>query len=222
MAFVVLPALIPEIAEVYDVYFAAFKDEPILEYYYPNGINHNEHRQRVLDGWNLDPDSYTLKCVEPATGHIVGMAVFEVQWRKGSSRPRGASESLEGWERQRLQTVLDALNNKREELMGERKHVYCQTMAVLPDYQRKGVGALLMSWGIDAAERLDLPIYVESTLPGRHFYRAMGFETPTYVIHKGEDVGREKDDIVPIMVKMPIKYEGLSVEDWHVMVDEEV
>jgi GNAT superfamily N-acetyltransferase len=94
-------------------------------------------------------------------------------------------------------------------------------MAVLPDYQRKGVGALLMSWGIDAAERLDLPIYVESTLSGRHFYRAMGFETPTYVIHKGEDVGREKDDIVPIMVKMPIKYEGLSVEDWQAMVDED-
>lgn len=95
-------------------------------------------------------------------------------------------------------------------------------MAVHPDYQRQGVGALLMNWSIDAAERLDLPIYVESTVPGRHFYKAMGFESVEYVIHKAADVGRKTDDVVPIVVRMPEKYKGLSMEEWQEMVDADV
>lgn len=134
MVFVVLPALIPDITPVYDVYFAAFKDEPIIGYYYPNGVNRDEHRQQVLDQWSLDPDSYTLKCVEPATGLIVGMATFEVQWHTGSNRPGGVAGMLEGWERQRLETVLQSLSSMREKLVGERRHVcklMCSILSIL-------------------------------------------------------------------------------------------
>ncbi|KAK7998656.1 Ribosomal protein S18 acetylase RimI [Apiospora marii] len=70
MAFIVLTALIPEIAQVYDVYFAAFKHEQIIGHYFSNGINRDKHRQHVLDQWNSDPDSYTLKGAEPAAGLI--------------------------------------------------------------------------------------------------------------------------------------------------------
>ncbi|KAK8086602.1 Ribosomal protein S18 acetylase RimI [Apiospora phragmitis] len=229
MSFAVLPALIPDITPVYDVYFAAFKDEKIFEYIYPDGVNRNEHRQWMTDQWGIDPNEYTLKCVEPATGQIVGMATFEVYWNANVDtetsvgmkwkRPDGDFSRLNGFEKQRLEIVMGALWNMRENIIGNRRHVYCLTMAVQPGYQRKGVGTLLLNWGIDLADRLDVPIYLESTITARHFYKRFGFDIPEFVIHKAEVIGDDRDDIVPIMVRMPKNHEGLSVGEWQAMVD---
>lgn len=36
MGFAVLPAQVPEIASVYDAYFAAFADDPVTRAFFPN------------------------------------------------------------------------------------------------------------------------------------------------------------------------------------------
>ncbi|KAK8038803.1 Acyl-CoA N-acyltransferase [Apiospora rasikravindrae] len=228
MSFVVLPSLIPDIPHTYDVYFAAFKDENMLEYYYPGGKRYPHHLEWMNEHWGTDPNEYQLKCVEPATGLIVGMATFDVYWdntgteagKRWSRRDEEASW-LEGFEKQRLELVTMALSKMREKLVGNRRHVYCRTMAVEPKYQRKGVGTLLLNWGIDVAERLGVPIYLEATIPGRNFYKRFGFQIPEFVIHKAATVRRDRDDIVPCMVKMPKKYEDLSVAEWQMLIDSE-
>ncbi|OMP86142.1 hypothetical protein BK809_0003311, partial [Diplodia seriata] len=45
-----------------------------------------------------------------------------------------------------------------------------------PDYQRRGCGAALVRTGCEIADRLSLPVWVESSPVGERLYRAHGFE----------------------------------------------
>ncbi|KAI1337259.1 acyl-CoA N-acyltransferase [Xylariaceae sp. FL0016] len=217
--FVVLPAQISDIEPAYDVYFAAFAKEAILDFLFPGGVDRKAHTEGTKHWWNLDRNGYTIKCVDPDTGKIVGMASWDVFWRPGEEgawpKPPGA-EWLQGKEREKAETVLVPLWDMHEKLFGKRRHVYLPTMAVHPDYQRRGIGRLLMQWGIDMAEKLGLPIYLEATDAGFPLYKSMGFERLTHVsvIHKAEVTGSAEDTNVPLMVKMPSKARGMSFEEW--------
>lgn len=87
------------------------------------------------------------------------------------------------------------------------------TMAVHPDHQRRGIGKLLMQWGIDVAERMDVPVYLEATYEGQPLYKKCGFETlPEGVPLKAELTGLKDDVVAPLMAKMPKG--GVSFEEW--------
>jgi GNAT superfamily N-acetyltransferase len=92
----------------------------------------------------------------------------------------------------------------------------CMTMATHPDYRRKGIGRLLVQWGIDVAEQLGLPIYLESTTSAIPFYESIGFQAVKgeSVVHKAEVTGDAEDVEVPVMFKMPSKANGVSFEEW--------
>ena len=48
-------------------------------------------------------------------------------------------------------------------------------LEVHPDYQRKGAGKMLVEWGVDAADRLGLPCWLQATPQGHGLYRKYGF-----------------------------------------------
>lgn len=90
----------------------------------------------------------------------------------------------------------------------------CQVVAVHPAHQKRGVGALLMEWGVGAAERLGVPVYLESTPKGVGFYQKLGFEKlKEGVLHKREAIGSESDIEVPLMAKMPAAAR-MTFEEW--------
>ena len=45
-----------------------------------------------------------------------------------------------------------------------------------PRYQRRGAGRLLLSWGLDLADKLTLDTYLEASPEGHHLYESAGFE----------------------------------------------
>jgi GNAT superfamily N-acetyltransferase len=45
-----------------------------------------------------------------------------------------------------------------------------------PDYQRQGVGTILVQWGTDLADRLFLPCWVEASEVGHGCYARQGYE----------------------------------------------
>lgn len=46
---------------------------------------------------------------------------------------------------------------------------------VLPEYRRRGVGSLIMNWGVKKADELQLDSFLESTDLGGALYRNFGF-----------------------------------------------
>lgn len=129
MTFVVLPASIPEIREVYDAYFAAFEGELVTEVLFPWDVNNNEfregHTNHTLGYWHKDNVQYTFKCIDTESGEIVGMSLWDVYWRERSEDERRlpAVDWLQGQQKERAQKFIQAFWEKKEALVGGKKHV---------------------------------------------------------------------------------------------------
>jgi predicted N-acetyltransferase YhbS len=76
---------------------------------------------------------------------------------------------------------------------------YLKVLAVHPGYQRKGVGAALVDWGIKHARARGEKVYLEATPFGKGLYLKKGFKTV------GElHVGVEGDEVrLPCMLWDP-------------------
>ncbi|KAI1851727.1 hypothetical protein JX265_010961 [Neoarthrinium moseri] len=219
MPFAVLPALVPDITPVYDVYFEAFKGEKMLNFLFPGGIDRQAHKHGTTLWWHHDQNGYTIKCVDSESGKIVGMATWEVFWRPGKDsrwkKPAGA-EWLKGANRKKAESVLIPSWTMREKLFGGQKHIYCISLATHPEYRRKGIGRLLLQWGVDIAEQLQLPIYLEATVASAPMFESCGFDRLKHeeIVHAASSTGETEDLVVPLMVKMPSKANGLSFREW--------
>jgi GNAT superfamily N-acetyltransferase len=101
------------------------------------------------------------------------MALWDIyltpsQWR------RSEISWLSGQERERADALIKPLWDAREKLWLDERYLYCHVLAVHPEYQRRGIGKLLMQFGIDVAQKTELPIYIESSREGIRLYEKMG------------------------------------------------
>ncbi|PGH13039.1 hypothetical protein AJ79_03876 [Helicocarpus griseus UAMH5409] len=220
MGLIVLPATISDITPAWDAYFAAFAGDVILDILYPHGVDaelRKAHTEGTLHWWHNVTVQHTFKCVDTDTGEIVGLAVWDVYWRERTEeeRVKPTIPWLEGKERERAEGFLEPLWRSREKWLGPRKHVYCFVIAVHPSHQKRGIGQLLMDWGLETGEKLGVPVYLESTSAGLPLYTKLGFERLSEgALLKKEVTHFEKDVEAPLMVKMPKAAGGMEFEEW--------
>lgn len=130
MGFVVLPATLPDIRAIYDVWFAAFKGQLILDLIYPGtDLNDEEfrkiHTEGTLEYWKGLSMEHTFQCIDTDTGKIAGMATWQVYWRERTDEERQKPWIgwLEGDQRTRAEGFLEQLWEKKEKFLGAKKHV---------------------------------------------------------------------------------------------------
>ncbi|KIX07796.1 uncharacterized protein Z518_02450 [Rhinocladiella mackenziei CBS 650.93] len=224
MPVVVLPALIPDIEEVYDIYFAAFKNEPMgeimLGILFPGGITEEfrkSHAAATLDWWHKSTTQYTFKVVEVETREIIGMILADVYWKERSEQERQWTGIpwLQGAEKERAEAITRPLWEVREKLFGGRRYVYVHAIAIKPEKQGLKAGMALIQWGIDMADRGEVPIYIESSPSTWKLYERVGFERiEEKIVHKKELTHAKEDIDVPLMVRMPTVAKGMTFDEW--------
>jgi len=132
MGLVILPALIPDIRAIYDVYFSAFKGEPMAELMlgvlFPGGINEEfqaEHAKHTLAYWHYSSQQHTIKCVDAETGEIIGMALGDAYFKERTVEERAnpGIPWLEGKEKERAESILNPLWDVREKLFGGHRYI---------------------------------------------------------------------------------------------------
>lgn len=133
MAYAILPALVPDIEKVYDVYFAAFKGDKMgnmmVDLLFPGGTDSKDFRTKhtadTLAWWNSCGVQYTYKCIDTKTGEIVGMALGDILFheRTEAEREFHSIPWLEGEQRLKADAVLKPLHDAREKLFGARPHI---------------------------------------------------------------------------------------------------
>jgi GNAT superfamily N-acetyltransferase len=69
------------------------------------------------------------------------------------------------------------LHAKHGEIMGGREHWYLELIATRKAYQRRGLGARLVRWGMDRADEEGWDCYLDSTPEGKRLYEKLGFKT---------------------------------------------
>lgn len=129
MVYLVLPALIPDIRRLYDVYFASFKNDKMgqimLRILFPGTLTDSEefrkgHASGTLEYWHVSSVQYTFKVVDTETGDIVGMGLGDVYIKPRSETERAFEGVpwLQGEDKERAEKVLRPLWEARENLFG--------------------------------------------------------------------------------------------------------
>lgn len=216
MGFVVLPALIPDIPAVYDVYFAAFARDAVTRAMFPNVSEEDltsvrsefrkQHTEHVRRYWHHSSTQYTVKCVDSSSGAVVGMGLWDVYVTPSDYKPT-TLEWLAGDERKRAEALVKPFGAVRKKLWANERYVYCHLTAVHPNYQRRGIGKMLMEVGMRIAEQANLPIYTEASHAAIGLYERLGFKRlKQSIIHQasilwaGDIKGDGKDYEVPLVV----------------------
>lgn len=134
-----------------------------------------------------DPNTTYFMIQDPATHETVAITRWRVCNETKTMEQVIADEEKSRQERETEERPAglnyDAFNDfreaqaegKREHLRG-RPYLYLHILAVHPDHQRKGIGAFGLQWGLQKADELGLPIYLESSRDGRRLYAKHGFK----------------------------------------------
>ncbi|KAM0254006.1 hypothetical protein ACHAQJ_006976 [Trichoderma viride] len=148
MVQVVLPALVPDIPKVYDVYFNAFQNDQMgrimLEILFPGVIDEDfkkAHAAGTLAYWHTCESQYTFKCVDTGTGEIIGMALGDVYLteRTEEERKNHGVPWLLGEQRERAEKILTPLWEVRERLFGGKRYI-CTSILMRSTFSTSAVG----------------------------------------------------------------------------------
>jgi hypothetical protein len=132
MPFAVLPALLPDIEKIYDIYFSSFTNDEMgalmVKILFPSGISpefRKHHTAGTIAYLHQSIFQYTWKCVDMETGDIVGMALGDIylQERSEEERMNNGVPWLQGEEKERAERILTPLHEVRERLWGNHKYI---------------------------------------------------------------------------------------------------
>jgi hypothetical protein len=107
-----------------------------------------------------DPNGRAFKAVESSTGKMVGVATWKVYPENRSEQE--VEESIRDFSPyhdipEMRPGAWDAFSSgiklSRKEVLGTQAHVMLGVLAVHTDYQKRGIGNMLMQWGIDEVDR---------------------------------------------------------------------
>ncbi|KAK0916448.1 hypothetical protein LTR57_012900 [Friedmanniomyces endolithicus] len=191
----------------YELMWETFKPD-IMGLMYPDGINdavREWSNSTSLASWRKDPERYKKNKVidtdlpdNDPFGKIVGVADWEFypKYRTKEEREKSSAEN----EKDGLPPLINGtmmkefigqLGEAKEEQLGGKPFVYLHILATHPKHHRRGVGAMHLRWGFEQAEKLGLPVYLESSPMGRPLYARNGFEIKAETLGaEGAHVGR--------------------------------
>jgi GNAT superfamily N-acetyltransferase len=169
----------------------AFRQD-INKIFYSNAPN-NEPSQATLDRFTesikdgiLNRGIIFLKCVDTSTGEIIGGARYTYY------RPKDPQAKERSWEEVEADLttpepypetdvgiwngLFDLFNSNKKEIIGNRSCYKLDTLITHRDHYRRGVGGLLLGWGMEKADDAGVEMYLESSPMGRPLYARNGFE----------------------------------------------
>ncbi|KAE8350151.1 acyl-CoA N-acyltransferase [Aspergillus coremiiformis] len=68
------------------------------------------------------------------------------------------------------------MHGRYVEVMGERRHYCLDLLGTHPAARRRGVGSMLVRWGLGRARDEGVEVYLSSTQEGKSVYERLGFE----------------------------------------------
>ncbi|KAK5993516.1 hypothetical protein PT974_06948 [Cladobotryum mycophilum] len=123
-----------------------------------------------------DPTSIWLKVMDEDSNKLVGAA----RWHVYEADPYAVAEEgecdwwPEGEDRNMANVIMEQFLTPRMTYM-RKPHVFLELCFTHPDHRRRGVGRMLMEWGIQKADDKGLETYIDATDIGRQLYRPWGF-----------------------------------------------
>ncbi|KAG8624122.1 hypothetical protein KVT40_009098 [Elsinoe batatas] len=167
-----------------------------LDLFYPNGIT------PAITAWNREThlkgcqtENFFFHIVRDTSlpgSPVVGTARWQLVPEAKSAAQMHAEEYQAKLERDAERHIPDVdhdrfdvfrvaqFKGKLDNVAG-RPYLYLKSICTHPDHQRKGVGKVMMRWGLRKADELGVPMYLEASEAGRRLYEQSGFVERGYL-----------------------------------------
>ncbi|KAJ5243555.1 uncharacterized protein N7469_001882 [Penicillium citrinum] len=123
-----------------------------------------------------DPSSQWIKVIDMESGKIAGAACWHIY--ETNPYTVTSDEECYWWPTGEARNIANALMGQflfpRMAYMNK-PHVFLDICFTHPAYRRRGVGNMLMEWGVQKAEEKSLESYIDATAIGRELYSKWGF-----------------------------------------------
>ncbi|GLA01933.1 hypothetical protein AnigIFM60653_001224 [Aspergillus niger] len=140
--------------------------------------------KRQIHWHRSDPSSQWIKVIDVESGKIVGAACWHIY--ETNPYTVTSDEECNWWPTGEARNIANALMGQflvpRMTYMNKphitNNPITCSVLDICfthPTYRRRGVGNMLMEWGVQKAEEKNLESYIDATEIGRELYSKWGF-----------------------------------------------
>lgn len=162
-----------ELNTVIDLCLAAFADEAVTAWVIPEPTERHYH-MREMFGESLDVvvSNQNLILAIDVDGEPLAASIWLPHMATSETPEPHQSEVADDPATRRMIAAEAATQLRRP----TSPHLYLASMATLPDHRGRGAGAAMLAAGMERAQALSLPIYLEaSTSDNRRLYERGGF-----------------------------------------------
>jgi GNAT superfamily N-acetyltransferase len=190
-------------------------------------------KERAWKSHSQDPASHKPFVVHVPTGEIVGFIAWKIYastpFPKIHSRiqltwwPEGDKEGRECAEEIVNQCFYPRASWMNRPMAGKSFHdsnldlyffsssdarlsTAMDDTTIRPDHQRKGVGGLLVNWGVQKADALGIECFVEATDAGRSLYKKFGFQALLKVLVDAENGTEQRHEMIQRLLPHALEY----------------
>ena len=174
------PATSADIPAVSHTLAAAFFDDPVFSYCYPDAAP----RQQILPRWFEIVTEATLPYGEIyTTDDVVAGAVWVPPGVEDDEQMGAALGEMSGKYAQTLFEIFERMDEKHS----REPHHYLFLLGTSPEWQCRGIGSALMRPVLELCDRDAMPAYLEASSEGnKRLYLRHGFEvTGEIKLHDG-------------------------------------
>ncbi|KAF2674879.1 acyl-CoA N-acyltransferase [Microthyrium microscopicum] len=207
--FNILPVEEADLLEVVHVRYEAYAPHlTVLWHRKPSEETFKQLASEMAESLNSKTGAM-FKAVDVETGRMAGVSswkVYEttpsVEELEESFEDRSFPEEYNAEARAAfMANILQA----RKDYAIQRPNVSLDSLTVSPDFQRRGVGRLLMQWGMDKADKLGLENYLEASQAGKKLYESCGFRAIKEMQFDMRPWGVERTAIHAVMFRQPVQ-----------------
>jgi GNAT superfamily N-acetyltransferase len=192
-----------------EIMWASFGPD-LMSVFYPQGMSASDRAQMKEDTLKSMRKSKPseqflyIKAIDtslPASAQIVSTAKWQIYPHQRSEEELdqdakdGSRDTMfsEGANVDAMKVFFAELAEKRRERFGGEPYVLLSILAVHPEHQRRGLGALQLEYGLRKADEMGLQAYLESSPKGKGLYKKYGFVEEGTMRFDARDYGREED-----------------------------
>ncbi|KAF2868459.1 acyl-CoA N-acyltransferase [Massariosphaeria phaeospora] len=208
MGIVAQEVLDTDIPRACEMEVAAYANNPASPVLFPGPFPPDSGEKRVnglIEIRQNDPTVRYMQAVDKQSADILAFSKWHFyetpEAAAAAERPVNVGA---GTNKAACEAFFDGMAKRKKEIMGDRPHIYLHMLHTDPKFQGRGAGGILLNWGTQEADKIGLPIYLESSPEAHRFYQKHGFEDiEEFRVDFSQFSKEGKWHIAPLMIRKP-------------------
>ncbi|KAK4539235.1 hypothetical protein LTR36_000863 [Oleoguttula mirabilis] len=161
-----------DVSGMTDAFFNSF-NAPFWRYFTPDTP---DKREWWNDAWTMgieNPTDRSFVVEDTEEGNtVVAFSRWMTPQRNGNLERKWPEMAEHEWDMEIVNQFFGGMASNRHEMMGKRPHWFLEMLGVHDGYQKRGIGARLIKWGTDQADKEGLETYLDGSEVGQPYYKS--------------------------------------------------